>query len=122
MKKSKQIHSVWNQSRTLALLLLASVALLSGCATPVTHESMVPAAFETVKKHPQSVSIVATGGQETSSTGKPQISNAVLAQALTDSITKSQTFSRVVQGKDADYVLTVNIFSIEQPSIGFSFT
>lgn len=116
-----KFHSALNQPRALALLLLTSSALLSGCATPVSHEAMVPTSFENVKKHPQSVSVVALGGMETESTGKPKISNPMLAQALTEAITKSQSFSRVVQGNGADYVLTVNIFSIEQPSFGLSF-
>jgi hypothetical protein len=39
-----------------------------------------------------------------------------------DSITKSQTFTSVVQGKDADYLLTVSLFSIHQPLMRFSLT
>jgi hypothetical protein len=110
-----------DRSYSLFTLLFAFVALLAGCATPATYEGMVPVAFETAKKHPKTVSVSVTGGKETDSTGKPQISDATFAQALTEAITKSQTFSRVVQGKGGDYLLTVALFNMEQPSFGLSF-
>jgi hypothetical protein len=104
------------------LVLCACAAVLGGCATPATYEEMVPTAFSTSKKHPQTVGVSVNGGNETDSTGKPQISDAAFTQALTDSIVKSQTFSKVIQGSGADYLLTVTLFGMEQPSFGFSFT
>jgi len=95
---------------------------LSGCATPVTHEALVPVSLEVTKHHPQSVAVVASGGTETSAIGKPQVSDVELQQAVTAAINQTKTFSRVVDGKNGDYILTVNVFSISQPSFGFSFT
>jgi len=71
---------------------------------------MIPTAFRTAKKHPQTVGVSVNGGKETDSTGKPQISDATFTQALTESITKSQTFSKVIQASGADYLLTVTLF------------
>jgi hypothetical protein len=105
-------------SRSLLVLSLCAVyVLLTGCAA-LTHEGMVPTTFEITKKHSQSVSISVTGGKE----GGMQISDATFMKALADSIAKSQTFSRVVEGKGGDYFLTVSVFNLEQPAFGFSFT
>ena len=48
-----------------------------------------------------------TGGQETVAVGR-QFTNSAFTQALTESITKSRTFSGVVeeQSRTADYLLT----------------
>jgi hypothetical protein len=84
---------------------------------------MVPTTFNTAKKHPGTVGVSVSGGKETNATGKPQISDATFTQSLTESIVKSQTFSKVVQGSSgADYLLTVTLFGMEQPSFGLSFT
>lgn len=83
---------------------------------------MLPASFDIAKKHNNSVSVSATGGQETSAGGKPQISNEAFTQALTEAITKSQVFSSVVPGQGGDYQLTVAMISMQQPSFGLSFT
>lgn len=106
--------------RILAAALLAAV--LAGCATPSTFEGMVPTAYDTAKRHAQSASIAVSGGRETDAMDKPQITDAAFAQALTEAITKSQTFSRVVPGSGGDYLLTVAIISLDQPSFGFTFT
>lgn len=95
---------------------------LSGCATPVSHEALVPSTLQVTQHHPQSVSIVASGGTETSAMGKPQVSDIELQQAVATAITQTKTFSRVVDGKNGDYILTVNVFNVTQPSFGFSFT
>jgi len=104
------------------LLLCVYLAVLGGCATPATYEGMVPADFTPAKKHPQTVSVAVSGGKETESTGKAQISDATFSQALVESITKSQTFSRVVEGKGGNYLLSVILSELEQPSFGFTFT
>ena len=53
---------------------------------------------------------------------KSQVSDSVFSQALVESITKSQVFTRVIEGKGGDYLLTVSLVSMEQPSFGASFT
>lgn len=110
--------------KLLSKLAIAGVVVgaLAGCATPSTYEGMVPTGFDTAKRHAQSVSVAVSGGRETGAMDKPQITDAALAQALTESIAKSQTFSRVVQGAGGDYLLTVAMTSLEQPSFGLSFT
>lgn len=118
---TKKIFALQSSS-SLLLLLCAVAAFLAGCATPATYMGMVPTTFETAKKHPQTIGVSVKGGQETELTGTPKISDATFTQALVDSITKSQMFSRVVQGKDADYLLTVTIFSMEQPLFGLTYT
>jgi len=104
------------------LVLCTCIAVLGGCATPTTYEGMIPTAFRTAKKHAQTVGVSVTGGKETDSTGKPQITDATFARAVTESIVKSQTFSKVIEGSGADYLLTVTLFGMEQPSFGLSFT
>lgn len=107
---------------SLSILALGLVGLASGCASPTTREGMTPDTFDTVNRHPYSVSVNVTGGQETNPLWKSQISDATFTEALVDSITKSKTFSRVVQGKGGDYILTVSLVSMDQPSFGASFT
>lgn len=109
------------QSTFSALVIAGALITLSGCATPVSHEALVPASLEVTKHHPQSVAVVATGGSETSSAGKPQVSDAELQQAVAAAVTQTRTFSRVVDGKNGDYVLTVTVFNVTQPSFGLTF-
>ena len=107
---------------TLSLLLVAVLTLLGGCATPAGHVGMTPDSYDTAKKHPQTVSLSVTGGKETSAAGKSQISDSEFQQALEAAITKSQTFSAVIQGNGANYLLNVTMFNMQQPSFGLSFT
>lgn len=100
----------------LLLFLCAGLGLFAGCA--VTREGMVPTTFEITKKHPQSVSVNVKGIEA----GHTPISETTFMEALTDAIVKSQTFSRVIEGKGGDYLLSVGIISLEQPVFGLSFT
>jgi hypothetical protein len=81
---------------------------------------MVPTSFEPARKHAQTVRVNVTGGQETVAVGRPQITNSAFSQALTESITKSRTFSGVVEGQSqrADYLLTVTLFSMDKLVFG----
>jgi hypothetical protein len=120
MKQLKQIHFFGNRSRLLPIFVTGLLAL-GGCASPATYQSMIPRDFEVARKHSETVKVATAGGRETNAIDKPQISNETLAKALAEAITESRTFSKIVQGNGADYLLTVNIFSIEQPSFGMSF-
>ena len=102
--------------------MLALAFVFTGCATPSTPQGMTPDAIQTTNKHTQSVSIATSGGQETSKMSKSQISDGAFAQAITDSVNNSKVFSSVIQWKGADYLLTVTIFNMDQPSFGLSFT
>jgi len=105
-----------------ACLLGIVISLLLGCAMPASHMGMIPATFDTAKKHPQSVRVSVTGGQETEAVGRPHIPNSAFAQALVESIAKSQTFSRVIEGqsKGEDYLLTATLFSLDKLVFGWT--
>src|SRR5262249_37334318 len=51
-----------------------------------------------------------------------KVSDDMLKKALADSISKSQVFSKVVEGAGGRYLLTVSIASLEQPLMGMSMT
>lgn len=105
--------------RSALFLLRALAVMLGGCSTAATFEGMVPASFETVNAHPQTVRVNVTGGQESVALGRPQITNSAFAQALVASITKSRTFAKVVEDKTpSDYLLTVTLFSMEKLVFG----
>jgi hypothetical protein len=110
-------------SRSFVLACFSAVLLtLGGCAAPVTHEALVPAVLELPKHHPQTVAVTASGGSETSAAGKSQVSDVELQKAVAQAIAQTKTFSQVVEGKNGDYTLSVNVFNVAQPSFGFSFT
>lgn len=102
--------------------LAGAVAVLAGCATATTYEGMVPTTIDIGRRHTGTVSLAVSGGRETDAMDKPQITDAAFTQALTEAISKSQMFSRVVRGAGGDYLLTVGITGLDQPSFGFSFT
>lgn len=102
--------------------ILGALAILGGCASGATKEGMTTVNFEAPTKHAKTVSVKVSGGQETSPTGRAQISDEAFTAALVDSINKSKTFSQVVQGKGGDYELGVNIISLDRPTFGASFT
>jgi len=104
------------------IVCLSSVVVLSGCASPIMHSALVPAAPAIVKQHVKSVAVVAGGGAETSAAGKSSVNDAELQMAVATAIKQSKVFSQVVEGKNGDYVLNVNIFNLDQPNFGFSFT
>jgi hypothetical protein len=113
----KKHHAGSFFSTTRLLALAAVAALLGGCAAPMTHENMVPQTIAG-KKHPGTVSINVSGG---SSEGL-KVSDDTLKKALTESIAKSQTFSKVIEGSSGNYLLTVAISSLQQPMFGGAFT
>lgn len=115
------ITASFNRSAILCACLVA-VAVLSGCASPITHDALVPSTSTIVKQHAKSVAVITTGGADTTATGKSSVSDTELQQAVAAAITQSKVFSRVVEGKTGDYVLSVTIFNMVQPSFGFSFT
>lgn len=105
-----------------SLFLCGFVALFSGCATQATFEGMVPTSLQTAKRHPQTVRVDVTGGQETVVMGRPQITNVAFTRALIAAILKSQTFSKVVedQSQKADYLLTVTLLNMDKRVFGLT--
>lgn len=102
----------------LSLWMLA--ALLGSCSATATFEGMVPASFETVNAHLQTVRVSVTGGQESVALGRPQITDAAFTQALVTSIKEARTFSKVIEDNSPseDYLLTVTLFSMDKLIFG----
>ncbi|MBU5636953.1 hypothetical protein KOM00_09420 [Geomonas sp. Red69] len=109
-------------SKLLILFLCVSALMVAGCCTTATHEGMTPTTFETGAKNQKTVGVDVGGGKELDELGRTRISNEEFKKALLAAITKSGTFSRTVEGKEGDYLLSVMIFSMEQPVFGLSFT
>jgi hypothetical protein len=102
--------------------MVAAVAVLAGCASPASRESMSVPVVSTAKKHPYSVSVEAKGGAETGAMDSSNIANADLEAAIESSITQSGLFKSIVQGKGGDYELTVTVTQLSKPIFGASFT
>jgi hypothetical protein len=102
------------------LFLYTLIASLAGCSTAARFEAMVPPSIEIAKKHPHSVRVSVTGGQEDPAMGRPHITDAGFTQALVESITKSQVFLKVIQDQTAkaNYLLTVTLFSMDKLVFG----
>jgi hypothetical protein len=105
-----------------AIVFAAAVAGLAGCATSAHKENMTAAPATIVKKLPYSVNVDAKGGAETGAMDSSNVSNADLKAAIESSITQSNLFKTVVQGKNGDYELTVTIAQLNKPLFGGAFT
>ena len=117
MNQTKSIKRVFATAAAIGLLLA-----LGGCASPTTHQAMMPAKLELAQHHAQTVTVTAGGGSDTNALGKSQISDAELRLAVVESIKQTKAFSSVIEGAKGDYLLNVSIFSLTQPSFGMSFT
>src|SRR5689334_13428740 len=101
--------------------LLLSTSSLSGCATsPSTASGMLPPAFDTATRHQGSVRVQVAGGCEDCAIGQAQVSNRAFAEAVANAIRSSGVFSRVTEGGDPDFQLSVRIFRLETPLMGFN--
>lgn len=113
----------FNILRVGALIgILGAVIGLGGCASPAGTKEMVSDSAQVVTKHPYSVAVRTAGGRETDKMGASQISDQDFAEALRQSITTTKLFSKVVEGQDSDYLLSVFVANLEQPMMGFSMT
>jgi hypothetical protein len=92
-------------------------------ASPSSPAAMTTtAAAPVATKHAESLSVTVTGGSETSSLGASKISNRDFAEAITNSITQSGLFAKVISTGQSDYQLQVQIVRLDQPMFGTSFT
>ena len=114
-------HSV---RRILSVVaLFATAAVMGGCAVaPSKPESIVPPTVASAKQHPQTVSVLVTGGVDTNPSTRLRLTNATVSEGLIASINKHHVFSRVISGAGADYVLTVTMVSGDFPSFASTFT
>lgn len=108
--------------RAGALVLLAGIVILGGCATSANRDAMSPDNIASTKRNPQSLSVKVSGGNETSSMGSSDISSEDLRAAIEKSVTQSGLFKEVVQGKSGDYELLVTVTRLTKPTFGASFT
>lgn len=106
--------------RFLVLPAVLALATLTGCASQMTHQEMTPAPVAVAKQHPQSVSVTIMPVQA----GNPAadtITASELRTALSDAIVGSKAFAEV-KNEGGDYQLTVQIFNLTTPVLGFSLT
>jgi hypothetical protein len=108
--------------RLVAATLAVAIVLLAGCASGAHKENMAAAPLATTKKLPYSVYVEAKGGAETGAMDSSNVSSADLKAAIEESITKSNLFKSVVQGKGGDYDLTVTVTQLDKPLFGGAFT
>ena len=97
----------------------ACAALLGGCATGASHEAMVPPTVTAVNKHPQSVSVEVSGGQETDAMGKPQVANESFVQSLERGHHAVAKSLRAGAKAQAGLQAFGSYRGIDQPSFGF---
>ena len=107
---------------SIFLALAAFIFVLTGCASPAKREAMIPQGTAASKSHPYSVVVQASGGSETGALESSNISDADLKAAIEDAITQKKVFTKIVQGNDADYELSVRIISLSKPVFGATFT
>jgi hypothetical protein len=106
-----------------AAAAMAVVVAMTGCATQATDKAMtVRVQPDGGKHHPYSVSVVTSGGAETSSFGSSNIGNPELKAAIENSMRDSHLFRTIVQGKDGQFQLSVVVIQMSKPSFGLDFT
>lgn len=110
--------------RTVRSLLLpiAVVAAVSGCASSAGKEGMLARNIQIAHQHDRSVAVTTAGGAPTTVMDSSNIADADFKTAIETSITQSQVFKSVVQGKAADYELVVTIVTLDKPIFGLTFT
>lgn len=104
------------------IALLFATLMVTGCASPTNPVAMVPADYVPGKVQPYSVNVSVAGGQDTSALGKSNVADADLKTAIEETILKTKAFKQLVKVGDADYELSASIMTVNQPSVGFSFT
>jgi uncharacterized protein YceK len=106
--------------RSLVLPTLLAVAVLSGCASQMTHQEMTPVPVKVATQHSQSVTVTAMSIPGSDLVGT-MVTVPELQAAVADALAASKAFADV-KGKGGDYQLTVQIFNVNHPSFGMSFT
>jgi hypothetical protein len=112
-----------NSRAALSLVFsLAVVVAVSGCASSADQQAMLARDVQVAHKQDRTVAVTTGGGAATTAIDSSNISDADLKAAIEASITQSQVFKSVVQGKDADYELVVTIVQLDKPIFGLTFT
>jgi hypothetical protein len=105
--------------RFLVLPAILALATLTGCASQMTHQEMTPAPVKVAAQHPHSVSVTALALPNDPMAATIAVTE--LRTAVSDAIAASQAFKNVMGG-GGDYQLTVQIFNLNYPTFGASFT
>lgn len=96
-----------------ALIAFAAFAALAGCVSAPNRESLA-VTLPVAATIPGTVR-VAAGGAE-----RPELPE--LKGAIEDSIARANLFKGVVQGAGGDYELTVFVWNVRSPPMGFNMT
>lgn len=117
------MSAVWVRRLRASSTLVVAAALLVACASapmsPAMQAAVPPPARATA---PGAVSVLVTGGGETTALDGPNIANADFKAAIETSLLQARAFERVAVGADARYQLNANIVSLSKPLFGASFT
>jgi hypothetical protein len=106
----------------LVLIVFVSV-FLSRCASSATVEGMTVKDYKSEKLISDKIFIKpVTGGKKTNPLWVSKISNENFEEAFKKSILESNVFSKISSIIDDDWVLEINLISVDQPFIGFTFT
>lgn len=105
-------------------LLVFGIFLIIGCAASPELMNMIPKdetlVFESTGK---SIKIGnATGGNETNPMGYSKINSRDFRLALIESLRKSNLFAKLISEGDADYHLTTELVTQDQPAFGLNLT
>jgi hypothetical protein len=105
------------------LLIVLSVAVLAGCATPAAVEQMA-VALPITQTNPalkNSVGVAdVTGGRETNPMWTSQVSSDGFRRALEQSLENAGMLSRIAVG--GKYQLKADLTRVDQPLMGFDMT
>ena len=105
------------------LVIVLSVSVLAGCATPASVERMA-VALPITQTNPALKNGVGvddvTGGKETNPMWTSQVSSDGFRRALEQSLENAGMFSKIVAG--SKYRLTADLTRLDQPMMGFDMT
>ncbi|WP_343705412.1 hypothetical protein [Flavobacterium sp.] len=107
----------------LVLLVLLST-LLAQCASSATIEGMTVKDYKAEKKIGDKIFIRSiTGGKKTNPLWASNISNENFGEAFKKSVIESEVFSKIDSiTNNEDWVLEINLISVDQPFFGTTFT
>ena len=106
----------------LALLVFLSTLLVK-CASSATIEGMTVMDYKSKVQVGDKIFIKpVTGGKETNPFWKSNISNKNFEEAFKKSVVSSNVFSKISTATDDDWTLEIKLISVDQPSLGFTFT
>jgi len=103
-----------------AALLLTCV--LAGCSTPASREGMVPQHTASLRHFTHSITVQASGGNDTGALDSSNISDGELKAAIEEAIARQKLFAGIVQNDGGDYTLNVRVISLTKPLFGTTFT